>query len=141
VQFGQSAAFIGVEIINSGKSITLDLVDICPRSNFMANLEPVQSVIRNIYDGYDSVEAAKLYADRSIDFVFIDTSHEYEPTKREIEAWLPKVKGIISGHDFNPKRYPGLCQAVIEAFPEFNVMRCNQWGEQQEYFPVWFKGE
>ena len=141
VQFGASAACLGVEIINSGKDVALDLIDICPRSNFMDNLQPIISVIRNIYDGHDSIEAAKLYEDGSLDFVFIDTTHGYEPTKKEIEVWLPKMKkgAIMSGHDFNPKYYPGLCQAVIESFPEFNVIRCERWGEQQEYFPVWMR--
>lgn len=38
-----------------------------------------------------------------IDFLFIDTSHEYEHTKQEIQAWLPFVsdQGKVAFHDTN----------------------------------------
>ena len=63
-----------------------------------------------------SWEAAVKFNDASVDFVFIDADHEYESVKKDIAAWLPKVKkgGIISGHDyFNPC---GVKQAVDEIF-------------------------
>src|SRR5690606_30258386 len=40
----------------------------------------------------DSVEAAKQFDDKSLDFVFIDADHSYEGCKRDIEAWRPKLK-------------------------------------------------
>ena len=35
------------------------------------------------------------------DFVFIDGDHRYESVRRDIQAWLPKVRpgGIMGGHD------------------------------------------
>lgn len=41
-----------------------------------------------------------------IDFLFLDTSHEYEHTKQEIEAWFPLVSpdGKIAFHDTNMGR-------------------------------------
>lgn len=47
----------------------------------------------------DSVMAAKCLPD--VDMVFIDTSHEYEPTLNELKAWWPKTKRLLCGHDYN----------------------------------------
>lgn len=48
-----------------------------------------------------SIEAARIFADRSLDLVFIDGNHGYSHVKQDIRAWLPKVKvgGILCGHD------------------------------------------
>ena len=52
----------------------------------------------------DSVEAAKLYEDESIDFIFIDADHKYNPVVNEIKAFLPKMKrgSTMTGHDYTP---------------------------------------
>lgn len=49
-----------------------------------------------------SVEAARDFADASIDTAFIDACHEYESVKADIAAWRPKIGpgGIIAGHDY-----------------------------------------
>jgi hypothetical protein len=51
----------------------------------------------------DSVAAADLFEDGTLDFVFIDGDHTYEGVKRDIEAWAPKVRdgGIVAGHDID----------------------------------------
>lgn len=63
----------------------------------------------------DSAEAADDFEGGSVDAVFIDADHSYEAVKRDILAWLPKVKGggMICGHDFDE---PGVKQAVVEVF-------------------------
>jgi predicted O-methyltransferase YrrM len=68
-----------------------------------------------------SVDAAKLVLDGSLDFVFIDANHAYEYVKEDIKLWTAKVKkgGIISGHDYNNKRF-GVTQAVDEIFRKVN---------------------
>ena len=58
-----------------------------------------------------SVNAAKLYEDKSLDFVLIDGAHDYTSVCNDIEAWLPKVKsgGVLAGDDWP---YPGIQAAV-----------------------------
>jgi hypothetical protein len=49
-----------------------------------------------------SVEASKQFADESLDFIYIDSNHDFAHVVEDLNAWSPKVKkgGIISGHDF-----------------------------------------
>lgn len=49
-----------------------------------------------------SWEPAALLPDRSIDYVYIGGDHRYSGIKRDILAWLPKVRsgGVICGHAF-----------------------------------------
>lgn len=65
-----------------------------------------------------SVEAARYVDDGLADFVFIDASHSYKAVKADIAAWAPKVRegGWLGGHDLH-SAYPGVQQAVAEAFP------------------------
>jgi predicted O-methyltransferase YrrM len=126
---GMSAAYMAVEIINSGKDIKFDCVDTweyistqteIPESMFdnlyevfLKNIEPVKDKITPIkalsWDG------ANHYKDNSLDFVFIDAAHDYESVKKDINAWLPKIKngGVIAGHDY------AWCDDVKKAVNEF----------------------
>jgi len=58
-----------------------------------------------------SVDASKLYEDKSLDFVLIDGAHDYVSVCNDIQAWFPKVKsgGILAGDDWF---YPGIQHAV-----------------------------
>ena len=49
-----------------------------------------------------SLDAAKAFADGSLDFAYIDANHTEPYVTQDIEAWTPKVKtgGIIAGHDY-----------------------------------------
>ena len=53
-----------------------------------------------------SLEAAKLVADSSLDFAFIDADHTYEAVNADLYAWYPKVcvGGVICGHDYGHPR-------------------------------------
>jgi hypothetical protein len=123
---GRSAAFMAVEIINSGKIIELDLVDTWEGSEehqpmlynlfdvFEKNIKPVRSYVN--VRRMDSLSAAVTYEDKSLDFVFIDAAHDYENVKADIKAWLPKIKpgGYLAGHDY--PTWEGVTKAVNEIF-------------------------
>lgn len=47
----------------------------------------------------DSVEAARQFGKRDADLLFVDTTHEYEHTLREIMAWHYRVRGAMVFHD------------------------------------------
>jgi predicted O-methyltransferase YrrM len=66
----------------------------------------------------DSVGVSKHIKDGSLDFVFIDAAHDYDSVKKDIEAWYPKVRkgGLVTGHDYNKIRFPGVVRAVDERF-------------------------
>jgi hypothetical protein len=133
---GRSASYMSVEIFNSQKQIKFDCVDtwlgsvehIDPNSpyfvselvkdkdwlyyQFLNNTRPVCDTINPIR--LASLDAVNLYPNRSLDFVFIDASHEYEDVKKDILAWYPKIKkgGFITGHDYTT--FDGVKKAVDE---------------------------
>lgn len=121
---------MAVEIANSDKEIQFHTIDTWEGSKenqedyyvingtlydkFLSNIEPVSDYIKVIKS--DSVEASFLYEDNSIDFLFVDGSHEYEDVKKDLIVWFPKVKkgGVMAGHD-----YTGDWKSVRKAVDEF----------------------
>jgi hypothetical protein len=67
-----------------------------------------------------SIEAAAWLNPASLCFVFIDADHSYEAVKADIAAWRTRVRpgGWITGHDYDPAKFPGVVAAVDEAFPD-----------------------
>lgn len=138
---GRSSSCLAVEIANSKKDITLYVVDTWEGSEehnigsekeslptlyetFINNMKPVEKYYFPLK--ITSEEASKKFRDKSIKFVFLDASHEYEDVKRDIQNWMPKVKngGILAGHDYYVDRYdffPGVKKAVNEMIPEFDT--------------------
>ena len=59
---------------------------------------------------------ASVLPHQSFDFIFIDAGHEYEEAMQDIILWLPHVKpgGILAGHDYAIRMFPGVTQAVHE---------------------------
>lgn len=124
---GMSSAFMAVEIANSGKDIDFYCVDTWDGSvehkqygmnttnlydTFLDNMEPVKKYYKGIRA--KSLQAVKQFEDNSLDFVFIDASHEYQDVRDDILAWLPKVKqgGVLAGHDYDNPDFPGVKLAV-----------------------------
>lgn len=77
----------------------------------------------------ESLQAAKSFANDSLDFAFLDANHTYEAVLADIKAWLPKVKrgGLISGHDYGSYRDRigqwGVTKAVHEVFGGANIIK------------------
>lgn len=119
---GCSFSYLVVEAINSGKKFDLVAIDAFPwpglQESFTENMKPLEGHYRLLAGG-DSFDRAKDFEDNSIDFCFVDANHTYEFVKKDIEAFLPKMKkgGIIAGHDYN-NSHPGVIQAVNEIFVE-----------------------
>jgi len=128
---GKSSAFMAVEIANSKKNIEFYCIDTWEGSLehqhnkeleklydiFTNNMQPLQKYYKDFR--MSSLEAVHRFKDQSLDFVFIDASHEYEDVKKDIEAWLPKIKagGILAGHDYylgDIDYFPGVKKAVNE---------------------------
>ena len=63
-----------------------------------------------------SWEMAEDVKDGILDFIFFDADHSYEGLKKELLAWIGKVKpgGLLCGHDINLE---GVLQAVEELIP------------------------
>lgn len=62
-----------------------------------------------------SHNVSTIFADKSVDLVYIDGDHSYEAVNKDIELYLPKIKqgGILAGHDYS-KSWPGVVKAVDE---------------------------
>ncbi len=62
-----------------------------------------------------SLDAVKDVPNNSLDFIYIDQLHEFDPVMMDLIQWNPKVKsgGIISGHDYSNVYYQfGVIPAV-----------------------------
>ena len=112
---GKSAVFMAVEIINSGKRIKFDCIDHWKGSEehydnenidtenlyekFLENIQPVKGVINPVRA--ESVVASKLYKSNSLDFIFIDASHDERSVREDLTYWMPRLKedGMIAGDD------------------------------------------
>lgn len=95
---GRSVLFMLEELKKINKNVSFSGIDFerdCPYV--------LQNNNQYSHHKMTSVDAAKLFDDKSLDFVFIDANHKYDYVSADIAAWFPKVKsgGIISGHDYN----------------------------------------
>ena len=121
---GRSISYLAVETINADKNQEIYAVDtwkgsvehLNPESDhfnldllidpdwlynlFLKNIEPVKDYLNIIRD--NSLNACNIFKNNSLDFVFIDASHDYESVLKDIKAWFPKMKpnSIIAGHDY-----------------------------------------
>ena len=126
---GKSSSYMAVEIINSNKKIEFTCVDTWKGSActqelntndlyeiFKINMKPLENYYKDLK--MTSIEASALFENNSLDFVFIDASHEYEDVKNDIISWLPKIKrgGVLAGHDYwsGPDSWPSVRKAVNE---------------------------
>lgn len=94
----------------------------------------------------DSVSAAMDFYDKEVSLLFIDTSHIYEATVAELEAWEPKMhpRGVICGHDYYLERMGDVECGVKRAVDEFHQKRASLYTLQvlphdQGLFILWPK--
>lgn len=122
---GESAIYLANKLHQLGKSFKLYMVD---NLDYGGTLQ-LKKIYENIIASglgefieilpFDSLKAASMFNGHSIDFVFLDSSHEYKETKDSLRAWYPLLKdeGIISGHDYD--LYKGVKKAVDEVMPVY----------------------
>jgi cephalosporin hydroxylase len=107
VHEGASLAFLAVELVNLGKRVSLVGVDHfqtddqkLARVNDWIAREGFANMIELVRT--ETWKAAPLFADETIDFVWVDADHSEECCTLDIAAWFPKLKpaGWMGGHDY-----------------------------------------
>jgi hypothetical protein len=150
---GRSLCSLGEVVERSGKHIDVIGIDTCRGSgpegsrgkDYHANAVTEGSgtfagaLHKNVLDcGFgetitliisDSISAARLFGDASLEWVHLDARHDYASVKADIAAWLPKVKagGWLSGDDYDEKKWPEVVRAVSEALPRASSWSTQQW--------------
>jgi len=66
----------------------------------MDNIREYES--RAIMIRSDSFVASEIFANESLDFIYLDSNHAYEHVSKELDIWYSKLKpgGLFSGHDY-----------------------------------------
>jgi predicted O-methyltransferase YrrM len=121
---GDSALFLAQKLHDYGKKFKLYMVDSMDYGKYVQICTIYENIIKSGLGSnievvpFESLEASEKFNDGYFDFVYIDSSHEYHSTKKEIPAWYKKVKdeGILAGHDYNA---PEVKQAVDETIPTY----------------------
>jgi hypothetical protein len=132
---GRSSSYLATAIVNSGKKIDLFCVDTwlgSPSEQY--HLDYVKECGGSLRGAFEknmeglphcavelpSVEAAKQFADLSLDFVFVDASHDFQDVAADCAAWLPKLKygGILAGDDV---KWAGVMPAVQSMVPASEI--------------------
>lgn len=90
----------------------VDIAPITPQYEWILELDRLDFI-----QG-DSAEVAETFEDDLFDIVFVDADHSEASVRRDVAAWLPKVKpgGVIAGHDYGSKNHPGVQVAVDDIF-------------------------
>jgi predicted O-methyltransferase YrrM len=145
---GKSTSYMAEQIMLSGKPITFHCVDTWRGTTteshhqldpdvandrlfevFTANMSPFAGYYQPIRSL--SVEAAAQFGNNSLDFIYIDASHEYKDVVDDINAWMPKLKagGIIAGDDYNS---PDVSRAVHDTIRGVNVLNRFTWAHTKK---------
>jgi predicted O-methyltransferase YrrM len=152
---GKSTSFIVTEIINQNRDVLVFAIDSFEgatesndlkeveaykgidniQESFNKNLTPIMKYLSTNHLPYSRLMVNKNYSDiaaenfkdNSVDVIFIDAGHSYESVKKDIEAWLPKMKkgGIMAGHDY--WAWEGVRKAVNEEFRQVDRVENDCW--------------
>ena len=100
-----------------------------------------------------SANAANLFQDGTLDFVYIDASHDYENVKIDLQTWYPKVKpgGVFAGHDYldgtihfndGEGKYAGAAhygvKRAVDEFAVFHRLKIDHTNPANELTPSWY---
>ncbi|MFI4860485.1 MAG: glycosyltransferase [Phycisphaerales bacterium JB063] len=82
----------------------------------------------------ESAQAAERFGDEQLCFVYLDADHSEQGVWRDLCAWAPKVRvgGIIAGHDYGHRDFPGVQRAVDRFVGRFG------WTVHEEGEGVWW---
>ncbi len=88
------------------------------RSMAVARLLPYDN---KFFIAEPSVQAARMFPDESLDFVYLDANHNLKHIIQDIALWWPKVVpgGIMGGHDYYDRDEPHFQCWVKTAVTEF----------------------
>jgi hypothetical protein len=92
-------------------------------------LKPYNCIIRREY----SAQALEAFAEKSLDFVYLDGNHAFESVVFDLHEWSKKVHkgGIVAGHDYyrpNTKGKQNVSHHVIEAVTGYtDAYRIRPW--------------
>ena len=119
-----SVIYLTQRLVELGKNPTVYAVDNLDYGKYIQLCTIYENIIKSGVGKYikvipkPSLEASEDFNDGYLDFCYIDASHLYEETKKDIKEWYKKVKdeGILAGHDFYA---PEVNKAVIETIPDF----------------------
>ena len=114
--FCGSGEQIHINEISRLNSQNLSLIDV-----FNTNIKECE--VDNIITAIPlaSEDASKKVENESIDFLYLDASHDYNNVTNDLNCWLPKMKNgsIISGDDYVECWFP-VIQAVNDFFEKYD---------------------
>ena len=108
-ELGVDRGDFSAEILATVRPHVLHLVDLWGSSRY-GEAERARVAARFAAEGArvvvhrtDSVAAAGAFSGGSLDFVYVDTAHDYATTVAELRAYAPKVApgGVLAGHDYS----------------------------------------
>ena len=120
---GDSALYLAKQLNEKGKDFKLYMVDNLDYGGVLQLKQIYENIIKSGLGHrievipFGSIKAAKMFNGGSVNFVFIDSSHEYKETKQSIRNWYGKLVdgGYLAGHDF--LSHNGVSLAVEELLP------------------------
>jgi len=88
-----------------------------------------------------SMEAVRDIPDKSLDFIYIDAMHEFDPVMLDLILWSDKIRpgGMVAGHDYSePNWWNGVMSAVNNYTKEHNILKWYITDEEDPSF-FWIK--
>ena len=121
VEVGVNEGYLSNYLLAERSDLTLWMVDVWRHNRGLVGLGVASNQTqfacgRRIIHQMTSLDAASLFPEKVLDFVFIDADHGHAAAVEDIRAWKPKLKrgGLLAGHDYHMEPVK---QAVEEEVP------------------------